>query len=220
MRLLLKVATSPNRSPLTTFVALRLNLHERRVRMKIAYTALTLAVLLVPAAALADNFDRRDGRGISVRERFERDHPRWPRVYCHRHRHRLHSDDKRRHCHNWERESWRSAHGGAGGYFDHRHRYERRDFPRPRFERRTESWRGYEYRDHRRPRYERRDDLRSRLERRREVWRRHERRHEAWRRDRFDANQHRRGGRSWDRFSDRGSNPRGSTDRSNDRRSR
>ncbi len=207
--------------------------------MKIAYTALALATLLVPAATFADNFDRNHRRGLSVQEKFERDHPRRPRAYCHRHRHRLHGDDKRRHCHNWNRESWRTAHNGAaGGFFNPWRRYERRSHPRPRYERGHGIWRHdhphrrYERRhgiwrhDYPRPRYERgretwrRDQLRRRYEHRRENWRRPERRHEAWRRDRFDANNHRRGGRWEGRSSDRGSNRRGSTDRTNDRRSR
>jgi len=167
--------------------------------MKISYTALTLAALLVPAATFADDFGRGSGRGLSVQEKFERDHPRRPSTYCHRHRHRLHGDDKRRHCHNWNRESWRSAHGRGGGFFDRSRRVERRDHWGPRYERRREIWRH----DHPRPRYEHRAENR--------------RRHDTWRRDRFGANHHRRGGGWWGHSSNQNPRPRGPSDRLNRR---
>ena len=87
--------------------------------MKTALKVLTFAALLsLPVSAFARDYDR--GRPVRSRvaENFEREHPRWPRVYCHTHRYPLHRDDTREHCHNWNRDSWQEARqrwgGGAG----------------------------------------------------------------------------------------------------------
>jgi hypothetical protein len=97
--------------------------------MKTALTALTFAALLAPAASFAHDYDRYDDRWPARRSRtaenFEREHPRWPRVYCHTHRYPLNPDDTRRHCHNWNVVSWEEARdrAGGGGWYG----YERRD---------------------------------------------------------------------------------------------
>ena len=94
--------------------------------MKIALAALTLATLLIPAVSFAHDFDRWGPRQSRVEENFERDHPRRPRAYCHTHRYPLNRDDTRRHCHNWNRQSWASAHSewrSTNGGWD---RYDRR----------------------------------------------------------------------------------------------
>jgi hypothetical protein len=122
--------------------------------MKTALKALTFAALLtVPASALAHDYDRYDrwraGRS-RVAENFEREHPRWPRVYCHTHRFPLHQDDTREHCHNWNRQSWEEARlrwtGGYGGWYG----YDRRDdrWRRARYETdRRRGWWWDRYRD-------------------------------------------------------------------------
>jgi hypothetical protein len=88
--------------------------------MKTAMKAFTFgALLILPASSFAHSYDRydrwRDARS-RVAETFEREHPRWPRVYCHTHRYPLHRDDMRRHCHNWNRDSWHEARRRISGY--------------------------------------------------------------------------------------------------------
>jgi hypothetical protein len=91
---------------------------------------MTIAALLaVPMTAVAHDYDRyerpRPARSRQL-ENFERDHPRWPRVYCHTHRYPLNPDDTREHCHNWNRQSWEEArqrwtgYGGGGWNRDQR----------------------------------------------------------------------------------------------------
>jgi hypothetical protein len=108
--------------------------------MKFIATAALLSLFLIPAESPAfhwrpgdrdrdrDRYERRDdwhdryrsGRYDDRRERyrqereariaFDREHPRYPRQYCHKHQYPLHSDDKRRHCHNWDVEDRYSSH--------------------------------------------------------------------------------------------------------------
>jgi hypothetical protein len=95
-----------------------------------ALKAFTFAALLaIPASSFARDYDRYDrwrpARSRIV-ENFEREHPRWPRVYCHTHRYPLNHDDTREHCHNWNRNSWEEARQrwtGYGGWWG----YDRRD---------------------------------------------------------------------------------------------
>lgn len=95
--------------------------------MKTALAAIAMAALLAPVAGLARDFG---GPGRTVaQENFVREHPRNPRSYCHKHRFRLHADDKRRHCHNWDKESWREAYLALGDGSDRWHRQDRRDWP-------------------------------------------------------------------------------------------
>ena len=115
--------------------------------MKTAFKAFTIAALIaVPASSFARDYDRYD-RWRPVRSRvaenFEREHPRWPRVYCHTHRYPLHPGDSRRHCHNWNRDSWQEARqrstGGYGGYsYDHDERWRRDRYESAR--NRGDSW--------------------------------------------------------------------------------
>jgi hypothetical protein len=96
--------------------------------MKTALKVLTFAALLVPAVSFARDYDRSYDRWPARRSRaaenFEREHPRWPRVYCHTHRYPLHRDDTREHCHNWNRNSWEEARQRwSGGWYG----YDRRD---------------------------------------------------------------------------------------------
>lgn len=114
--------------------------------MKIALPALVLTALLLPAASFARDDYRWPARQSSAQENFEREHPRSPSSYCHKHRVPLHGDDKRRHCHNWQNESWREAYRAAGGGFGDWRSYDRRDRPwdRDRFgvgnDRRRDRW--------------------------------------------------------------------------------
>ncbi len=91
--------------------------------MKRTIMALMIGTLLLPATSFAHDWFPWYGRRTRVDSEYAREHPRWPRAYCHRHRYRLHADDKRRHCHDWDR---------GGRYGDH-------DLPvyRP--------WRGFGY---------------------------------------------------------------------------
>lgn len=88
--------------------------------MKTTLKVLTFAALLcIPASAFARDYDRWRPVRSRVAENFEREHPRWPRGYCHTHRYPLHRDDTREHCHNWNRDSWQAARQrwlGVGGY--------------------------------------------------------------------------------------------------------
>ena len=87
--------------------------------MKTALAAIALAALITPVEGLARDFGGR-ARQTVTQENFAREHPRSPSSYCHKHRFRLHADDKRRHCHNWDKESWRQAYlalgDGSGGW--------------------------------------------------------------------------------------------------------
>ena len=94
--------------------------------MKTALKVLTFAALLsLPVSAFARDYDRWRPVRSRVAESFEREHPRWPRAYCHTHRYPLHRDDTREHCHNWNRDSWQTARQrwGGGGWYA----YDRRD---------------------------------------------------------------------------------------------
>jgi hypothetical protein len=97
--------------------------------MKIAFPALVLATLLLPAASFARDDYRGSARQSSAQENFVRNHPRRPSSYCHRHQFPEHRDDKRRHCHNWENESWRDAYLALGNGSDGWRRDSRRDGP-------------------------------------------------------------------------------------------
>ena len=97
--------------------------------MKIAVPALVLAALLFPAASFARDDYRGPARQSSAQENFVRQHPRSPSSYCHRHQVRLHPDDKRRHCHNWDKESWRREYLALGNGSDDWRRDYRRDGP-------------------------------------------------------------------------------------------
>jgi len=108
--------------------------------MKAALKAFAFASLLIlPASSFAHDYDRwRAGRSRAG-SNFEREHPRWPRVYCHTHRYPLHRDDSREHCHNWNRDSWEAARqrwSGGGWYArdrrDDRWRRDRYDHDRSR----------------------------------------------------------------------------------------
>ena len=115
--------------------------------MKIAFPAIVLAALLLPAASFARDDYRWPARQSSAQENFVREHPRSPSSYCHRHQVRLHPDDKRRHCHNWDKESWRREYLALGNGSDDWRRDSRRDGPwdRDRFgvgdDRRGDRWR-------------------------------------------------------------------------------
>jgi hypothetical protein len=61
--------------------------------------------------SFADDWRGRYSNGRRAQYAYEREHPRWPRQYCHKHKYPLHSDDKRRHCHNWDDEDRFSARG-------------------------------------------------------------------------------------------------------------
>jgi hypothetical protein len=119
--------------------------------MKTAIKAFTLgALLILPASSFAGDYDRYD-RWRATRSRaaenFEREHPRWPRVYCHTHRYPLHRDDTRKHCHNWNRDSWQEARQRWSGVYG----YDRRDhdWRRDRYEtaRSRRDWWWDRYRD-------------------------------------------------------------------------
>jgi len=97
--------------------------------MKIAFPALVLAALLLPAASFARDNYRGPARQSSAEENFERNHPRRPGSYCHKHQFPQHRDDTRRHCHNWDNESWREAYRAAGGGFGDWRSSDRRDWP-------------------------------------------------------------------------------------------
>ncbi len=95
--------------------------------MKTALVASMFAILLLPAISFARDYDRGPGRRSRITENFDREHPRWPRAYCHTHRYPLHGGDTREHCHNWNRNSWQESRqrwtGGYGGWYG----YDRRD---------------------------------------------------------------------------------------------
>ena len=97
--------------------------------MKNALAAIALAALITPVDGIARDFDRGPARQTLAQENFVRDHPRSPSSYCHKHRFPLHGDDKRRHCHNWERESWRQAYLALGDGSYAWRRDDRRDGP-------------------------------------------------------------------------------------------
>jgi hypothetical protein len=86
--------------------------------MKIVLSALAFAALLIPVGCFAHDYDRGYTRQSRVQENFERDHPRRPRIYCHTHRFPLNGDDTRRHCHNWNLQSWEAARQRLGGVSD------------------------------------------------------------------------------------------------------
>ena len=85
--------------------------------------AAALLALAIPATGFAHDYGRSDHfrSAVNLRGRFEREHPRWPRVYCHTHRFPLHRDDTREHCHNWNRDSWEQARYRWTGYGDWPH---------------------------------------------------------------------------------------------------
>ncbi len=93
--------------------------------MKTGITTFLAALLLLPAVSFAHDSRGRDSYRYSRRDRvedaFERQHPRWPRFYCHRHAIPLNADDTREHCHNWNRDS-RYRYGDNYRYND-RYRY-------------------------------------------------------------------------------------------------
>lgn len=97
--------------------------------MKMAFAAIAIAALLIPVSGFARDFGRANARQTIAQENFEREHPRWPSSYCHKHRFPLHADDKRRHCHNWDNESWRQAYLALGNGSDDWRRSDRRDGP-------------------------------------------------------------------------------------------
>jgi hypothetical protein len=110
--------------PLTPALSRRLT-GQKEAEMKTALMTLAAAALLaVPVSSFAHDYDRYD-RWRSARsrvvERFEREHPRWPRVYCHTHRYPLHPGDTREHCHNWNRDSWELARYRWTGYGGRQH---------------------------------------------------------------------------------------------------
>jgi hypothetical protein len=117
--------------------------------MKTVIKALTFAAVLVPAAAMARDYDRYPDRWRPARSRvaenFERQHPRWPRAYCHTHRFPLHRDDSREHCHNWNRDSWQAARQrwSGGGWYANDRRDDRWRWDRHDRDRRERWWERY-----------------------------------------------------------------------------
>ena len=105
------------------------------------------ALLILPASSFAGDYDRYDRWRVTSRaaENFERQHPRWPRVYCHTHRYPLHRDDTRKHCHNWSRDSWHEARQRWSGvsHYDRRDDYWRRDRYEAARDRRDWWWNRY-----------------------------------------------------------------------------
>ena len=67
-----------------------------------------------PDRSRYDDWRDRYRQEREARYAFDREHPRYPRYYCHKHQYPLHADDKRRHCHNWDTEDAYSSYGRSG----------------------------------------------------------------------------------------------------------